>query len=266
MNAQTKIEASAVPLVYQRIVAVQGALAKEGIGKNRTASTGRTSYAFRGIDDVYNALAPLLSEHGLAVLPRIISREVVERKSSSGNALFYVTVEAEFDFVAAEDGSAHTVRTFGEAMDSSDKATNKAMSAAYKYAAFMAFAIPTEGDNDSENAHHDVAPRQNGQRANSRQDGHDDRINEEQLTKIQMLLESTKTSEISFLKGMGAPEDARVFQLPQSMFTKAVKKLERKLAKMAKEETNSTAERGGSWDRPANNSQFADIAESDVPF
>jgi hypothetical protein len=36
-------------------------------------------------------------------------------------------------------------------MDSSDKATNKAMSAAYKYAAFQAFAIPTEGDNDTEN-------------------------------------------------------------------------------------------------------------------
>ncbi|MGL9724902.1 ERF family protein, partial [Sodalis sp. (in: enterobacteria)] len=31
-----------------------------------------------------------------------------------------------------------------EAMDSGDKATNKAMSIAYKYAAFQAFCIPTE--------------------------------------------------------------------------------------------------------------------------
>ena len=62
----------------------------------------------------------------------------------------YVTVDAEFDFVSALDGSKHTVRTFGEAMDSADKATNKAMSAAYKYAAFQAFAIPTEGDNDAD--------------------------------------------------------------------------------------------------------------------
>jgi hypothetical protein len=43
-------------------------------------------------------------------------------------------------------------------MDSGDKATNKAMSAAYKYAAFMAFAIPTEGDNDADATTHDVAP------------------------------------------------------------------------------------------------------------
>jgi hypothetical protein len=42
-------------------------------------------------------------------------------------------------------------------MDSGDKATNKAMSAAYKYAAFLTFAIPTEGDNDAESHTHEVA-------------------------------------------------------------------------------------------------------------
>src|SRR5690606_36136914 len=39
------------------------------------------------------------------------------------------------------------------------KATNKAMSAAYKYAAFQAFAIPTEGDNDADAHTHEVAAR-----------------------------------------------------------------------------------------------------------
>ena len=41
-------------------------------------------------------------------------------------------------------------------MDSADKATNKAMSAAYKYAAFQAFAIPTQGDNDADATTHEV--------------------------------------------------------------------------------------------------------------
>ena len=90
---------------------------------------------------------------------RIIERESVERVSKKGDPMFYVTVTAEFDFVASEDGSVHTVRTYGEAMDRSDKATNKAMSAAYKYAAFMAFAIPTEGDNDADANTPEVAPR-----------------------------------------------------------------------------------------------------------
>lgn len=147
MNAPTgKIAASAK--VYEKIAAVQGELAHTGIGKDSENSFDR--YKFRGIDAVYNALAPLLAKHGLCVLPRIVERESVERVSRKGEPMFYVTVTAEFDFVAAEDGSLHTVRTYGEAMDRSDKATNKAMSAAYKYAAFMAFAIPTEGDNDAD--------------------------------------------------------------------------------------------------------------------
>lgn len=70
-----------------------------------------------------------------------------------------MVVKAEFDFVATEDGSKHTVETYGEAMDSSDKATNKAMSIAYKYAAFQAFCIPTEETAiDADAEVHSVAP------------------------------------------------------------------------------------------------------------
>jgi len=141
--------------VYQAIAAVQAELAKTGIAKSRKNKQG-DGYMFRGIDDVYAALAPLLAAHKLCVIPRVMSRDIAERTSSKGNPLFYVTVHAEFDFVSAEDGSKHTAATFGEAMDSGDKATNKAMSAAYKYAAFMTFAIPTEGDNDADATTHDV--------------------------------------------------------------------------------------------------------------
>lgn len=142
--------------VYQAINAVQAELARAGITKDKRNQ--QQGYNFRGIDDVYNALSPLLAKHGLCILPRILTRDVQERQTQKGGVLFYVTVEAEFDFVAAEDGSTHVVRTFGEAMDSADKATNKAMSAAYKYAAFQAFAIPTEADNDADSHTHEVAP------------------------------------------------------------------------------------------------------------
>lgn len=142
--------------VYQAIAAVQGALAQTGIAKDRSGAG--IKYKFRGIDDVYNALAPLLAEHKLCIVPRVLSRECAERKSTGGGNLFYTTVHCEFDFVSAEDGSKHTASTFGEAMDSSDKSTNKAMSAAYKYAAFMTFCIPVEGDNDTENNDHRPAP------------------------------------------------------------------------------------------------------------
>lgn len=140
--------------IYKAINAVQAALAREGISKDR--SNQQQGYKFRGIDDVYNALAPLLAAHGLCILPRCTERVCVERVNAKGTALFYVTVCVEFDFVASEDGSKHTVTTYGEAMDSGDKATNKAMSAAYKYAAMQAFSIPTEGDNDADAVTHEV--------------------------------------------------------------------------------------------------------------
>lgn len=135
--------------VYQAINAVQAELAKVGIAKDKTNSQG-SGYKFRGVDDVMNAISPLLAEHKLCILPRVISRTCDERMSGSGKPLFFVTVEVEFDFVSSEDGSKHTVKTFGEAMDSGDKATNKAMSAAYKYAAFQSFSIPTEADADAQ--------------------------------------------------------------------------------------------------------------------
>lgn len=137
--------------VYEAIAAVSADLAKTGIAKTR--ANQQQHYQFRGIDEVLNSLAPLLAKHGLVIVPRMISRVVTEHASKGGGVLFKVVVEAEFDFVSASDGTKLTARTFGEAMDSADKATNKAMSAAYKYTAFLTFCIPLEGmaqDADSE--------------------------------------------------------------------------------------------------------------------
>jgi len=143
------------PAVYRAIAAVTGKLAKVGIAKDK--KNDQQGYKFRGIDDVYNALSAFISEAGLCILPRVLSRQVTERASRNGGVLFYTVLDVEFDFVAAEDGSRHTVRMPGEAMDSGDKSTNKAMSAAYKYACIQAFCIPTAGDNDADKTTHDVA-------------------------------------------------------------------------------------------------------------
>lgn len=145
--------------VFKAISAVQEELAQLGISKS--SKNLQQGFMFRGIDAVYNTLSPLLAKHKLCILPRCVTRESTERTTKNGGVLFYVVVLAEFDFVSAVDGSKHTVSMFGEAMDSGDKATNKAMSIAYKYAAFQTFCIPTEEtavDPDGE-VHH-VAPKQ----------------------------------------------------------------------------------------------------------
>lgn len=142
------MEATTTLGAYQAIAAISAKLAKAGISKDR--KNQQQGYSFRGIEDVYRALAPLLAEHDLCILPQVLQRVETERETKSGGTLYSVVVEVKFAFVSAKDGTTCHATVWGEAMDSADKATNKAMSAAYKYAAFQAFAIPTEADNDAD--------------------------------------------------------------------------------------------------------------------
>ena len=143
--------------VYQAMCAVMADIGAIGISKSR--KNQQQGYTFRGIDEVYNELNPLFAKYGLLMLPRVLSSEQMDRMSAKGGTLIYTRIVAEFDFVSAEDGTKHTVATVGEAMDSADKSSNKAMAAAYKYAAMMAFCIPTEGDNDADATTHQVLPK-----------------------------------------------------------------------------------------------------------
>lgn len=144
--------------INEQLVAVTRKIAAEGIGKTR--SNAQQGYKFRGVDEVMNAFAPILADQGLYLRPRFTEREVSERVNKSGTALFYVTVRGEFDF-SNEAGETVTVGPFyGEAMDSGDKATNKAMAVAFKYAMFQTFCVPLEGvtGGDADLQTHEVSP------------------------------------------------------------------------------------------------------------
>jgi len=160
VNAPVKLHpeaeaASQAPHVLAAISAVMAELSRDGIGKDR--SNTQQNYKFRGIDDVYNALSGVLARNKLVITPKCLSRQKEVVQTQKGGTLFYVTVDMEFELASAVDGSTKTARMFGEAMDSADKATNKAMSAAYKYMAMQEFCIPTEGDNDADASTHALA-------------------------------------------------------------------------------------------------------------
>lgn len=110
------------------------------ISKGR--SNVQQGYKFRGIDDVYEAVHPLFAEHGVFTVPRILSEQTTERTTASGTVLRFVNVTMAYDFFAP-DGSCVTAEMIGEAMDAGDKASNKAMSAAHKYALIQTLCIPT---------------------------------------------------------------------------------------------------------------------------
>lgn len=115
-------------------------------------------YSFRGIDQVYAALQAILAKHGVFTVPRVINERAEERTSRSGTALIYRVLTIEYDFYAP-DGSYITACVIGEGQDSGDKASNKAMSVAHKYALLQVFCIPTEEPKDPEHDSHELKPK-----------------------------------------------------------------------------------------------------------
>lgn len=127
------------------------------VGKNRTNE--QQKYNFRGIEDVMNALSPAFIKNKIFCVPCVKKKEREERKTSKGGNIIYTVVEVEYTFFSSEDGSSIKVIIFGEGMDSGDKSMNKALSAAFKYACFQLFCIPTEELHDSEEDHYEVKDR-----------------------------------------------------------------------------------------------------------
>ena len=111
------------------------------IGKEKLNT--QQNFKFRGIDDVMNALQPLLAKYKVFIVPQILEQIREERTSSKGGKLIYSICKIKYTFYA-EDGTFIEATTIGEGMDSGDKATNKAMAIAMKYALFQVFCIPTE--------------------------------------------------------------------------------------------------------------------------
>lgn len=138
--------------VYQAIHLVMQDMAKEGVGKRQT--NAQQNFAYRGVDDVMDALAPSLAAHGLIIVPHVQAHTVTERASRNNTPLLHTLLRVDYDFICVKDGSKTVVGPiYGEAMDAGDKATNKAMAAAYKYACVQTFCIPITGDDPDAQSH-----------------------------------------------------------------------------------------------------------------
>ena len=94
-------------------------------------------------DAVMNAINPALVKNHVFIVPEVLEQQRQERTTNKGAVLIYSICRIKYTFYA-EDGSSIEAITVGEGMDSGDKATNKAMAIAFKYACFQVFCIPTE--------------------------------------------------------------------------------------------------------------------------
>ena len=131
------------PLIYQKIIEVMADI--NAIGKDRRNQ--QQGFQFRGIDDVMNELHSSLAKCGVFVLPKVLEETRTTGKTSRGGDMFYTRLKINFGFYA-EDGSHVDAVVIGEAMDTGDKASNKALSIGLKYAMLQVFCIPTEDEKD----------------------------------------------------------------------------------------------------------------------
>lgn len=131
------------PLIFERMHAVLAAL--PAIGKEQ--ENVQQGFKFRGIDDVMNALNPLLTKHGVFYVPEVLERVAATRATRNGGVMYEVNLHVRFTFYAP-DGSSVTASGWGEGTDSGDKSTSKAMTGAMKYVLFEVFAISTKEASD----------------------------------------------------------------------------------------------------------------------
>lgn len=132
-----------VPKIYTTIPEVMKRIS--AISKDRKNT--QQNFQYRGIDDVMNELHPIMAECGLFVVPNVLNEERELGQSRNGSRMVYVRQKIRFTFYAT-DGSNLSAEVIGEAMDSGDKASNKALSVGLKYAMLQLFCIPTEDEKD----------------------------------------------------------------------------------------------------------------------
>lgn len=158
MTAQPQ-DPAALPTVQAALSAVMGDV--RAVGKD--GKNAQQGFKFRGIDAVVNAVGPALRAHGVIVTPHLDGIERRESRTSKGATVNYVAVVVTYTFTGpAGDTMSATVP--GEAFDSGDKATAKAMSVAFRTALIQALALPTdESDPDADSytaSAHYVQPHQ----------------------------------------------------------------------------------------------------------
>lgn len=153
-----------IPMIYAAVCGVMEDVGAVGKGDyNKTQG-----FKYRSIDAVMNALNPVMIKHKIFCTPEVLEQRREERATAKGGTLIYSVCRMRYRFFTT-DGSFVDAVVVGEGMDSGDKASNKAMAAAFKYACFQTFCIPTENLMDDPDADTPAESRGNGGRRDAQE-------------------------------------------------------------------------------------------------
>ena len=140
--------------IYQRMAAITAEIAT--VGKNKTVSTGNGG-SFKAVTerDVLDAVKPVEDKHGVFSYPfsrEIVSSDWMEQENKYGKKLLnFIRVQTIYRFVNVDAPDEFVdVVSWGDGIDSGDKATGKAMTYSDKYALMKVYKISTGDDPDQE--------------------------------------------------------------------------------------------------------------------
>lgn len=132
--------------------------------KNEVRAVGKDqrnqqqNFNFRGVDAVVNAAAPALDKHGVITVPVLEEVEYTTVEvGQKRTPMAHVRVRVTYRFHGPA-GDHFDAVVPGEAMDSGDKGTAKAMSVAYRIALIQALNLPTS-DEDPDARNYERSPR-----------------------------------------------------------------------------------------------------------
>ena len=156
--------------IYEKLAAITAEL--NAVAKNLKVGEGRSSYKAVGEADVLAAVKPLEAKYNVYSYPcarRIVDSDVITTKRTyngqeSETSKFYMRVETNYRFVNTENPEETVeITTYGDGVDSGDKAPGKAMTYGDKYALLKAYKIIT-GDDPDQTASEDgrVSRRRSG--------------------------------------------------------------------------------------------------------
>lgn len=135
------------------------------LGKDQAVTSGPARFNFRGVDDVMNAVGPVLRKHGVSVVPTSVTHSPENVTTRNGAVMRNVTVYVTYS-INGPEGDSMPGAAAGEAADSGDKATPKAMSVAFRTFLLQALCLPTdEPDPDTHNYERAEAPRETPEQA-----------------------------------------------------------------------------------------------------
>lgn len=182
-------------------------------------------FNFRGIDGVLNACGPALRKHGVIAAPRALQHIKEEVPRRGGGSMTHVLIELEVTWLLAGqpvDAGLKTV-VWGEAFDTSDKATAKAHSVALRTAYIQTLALPTQ-ERDPDEDYHELGGKDE-QAAN--------RKREYISRETQKILDAEKAGDLNILRQMR--EYYAGYQLKElvEMVNTTISRLEKHMAQNA---------------------------------